>query len=88
MLDLCNESGLLKVLADGREAKRRGECNRPKKDRAGVHESLIASGQRFGCNFTVFLFYILAGTGILPVRANSSADAEAGQDKTVQNIPP
>jgi hypothetical protein len=31
---------------------------------------------------------ILAGTGILPVRAHSSANTEAGQDEAVQDKPP
>ncbi len=34
------------------------------------------------------LFLLLAGTGILPVGAKSGADAEAGQDKAVEDEPP
>jgi hypothetical protein len=37
--------------------------------------------------YALFLGFF-AGAGILPVRAHSSADAEAGQDETVQDKPP
>jgi hypothetical protein len=35
----------------------------------------------------VLLLGIFALTGILPVRADSGADPEAGEDKAVQDIP-
>ena len=43
---------------------------------------------KMGTRDRVLVLGILAVTGILPVRADSGADPEAGQDKAVQDIPP